>query len=59
MTEAFIVYYRDANSWNSVNELPKAIFLDRESAEEYAGKQPGYGLNQDWFVEARPLNPKD
>ena len=59
MAEAYIVYYRDANSWTAGNQLPKAVFLDKSDAEDYAGKQPGYGLNVDWFVEARPLNPKD
>ena len=56
--EAFMVYHRDANSWNSVNELPVAVFLDKEAAEEYASKQPGYGLNVDWFVKDAPLNPE-
>ena len=54
--EAYMVYYRDANSWNSSNELPKAVFLDKSKAEEYASKQPGYGLNTDWFVEPVPFN---
>lgn len=54
--EAYMVYYRDANSWNSSNELPKAVFLDKSKAEEYASKQHGYGLNTDWFVEPVPFN---
>lgn len=56
--EAYMVYHRDANSWNSSNELPKAVFLDKERAEEYASQQPGYGLNADWFVEPVPFNPE-
>jgi hypothetical protein len=53
-----MVYHRDADSWNSSNELPKAVFLDRDAAEGYASKQPGYGLNVDWFVKDVPLNPE-
>ncbi|QBP30935.1 hypothetical protein KNU49_gp120 [Streptomyces phage EGole] len=55
---AYMVYYRDANSWNSSNQLPKAVFLDEKKAEEYASKQPGYGLNVDWFVKEVALNPE-
>jgi hypothetical protein len=56
---AYIVFYQDANSWNSFRKPPKAVFLDKLKAEEYASKQPGYGLNKDWFVEEIPLNPED
>lgn len=55
---AYMVYYRDANSWVSHNELPKAIFTERDKAVEWAGKQPGYGLNKDWFVKDVPMNPE-
>ncbi|ASR75557.1 hypothetical protein SEA_MILDRED21_193 [Streptomyces phage Mildred21] len=55
---AYMVYRCDANSWNSTNELPVAVFLDEDKAKEYAGKQPGYGLNIDWFVKEAPLNPE-
>lgn len=54
----FMVYYRNADSWNSFNQLPIAVFLDKDAAAEYASKQPGYGLNVDWFVKEVPLNPE-
>lgn len=55
---AYMVYYRDANSWSSSNQLPKAVFFDKNKADEYAGKQPGYGLGVDWFVKEVALNPE-
>jgi hypothetical protein len=55
---AYMVYHRNADSWNSSNELPKAVFLDRDDAVDYAREQRGYGLNIDWFVQDVPLNPE-
>jgi hypothetical protein len=53
-----MVYRVDANSWSARSEFPIAGFLDRNVAEEYASKQPGYGLNTDWFVQEVPFNPE-
>lgn len=53
-----MVYSQDANSWNSQPRLPIAVFTDKYKAEEYANKQPGYGLDVDWFVKEIPLNPE-
>ncbi len=56
---AYIVYHQNADSWGSAPQLPKAVFFDKDEAERYAAKQPGYGLNVDWFVNYIPLNPED
>jgi len=47
----YMVYRRDANSFNSHNEFPIAAFLDEYDAEKFARIQPGYGFNKDWFVK--------
>lgn len=54
-----MVYYCDANSWNSTAQFPVAGFLDRMQAEDFASKQPGYGLNKDWFIKTVPLDIGD
>jgi len=53
-----MVYHRPADTWNSVNQLPVAVFIDKDAAVVYASKQKGYGINIDWFVQEVPLNPE-
>lgn len=55
---AYMVYHRPADTWNSVNQLPVAVFIDKDAAVVYASKQKGYGINIDWFVQEVPLNPE-
>ena len=55
----YIVYHVNADSWNSAASLPIAVFNDKDKAEDFAKKQPGYGFNKDWFVKAIPLNPEN
>ncbi|ASN73224.1 hypothetical protein SEA_EVY_177 [Streptomyces phage Evy] len=55
---AYMVYHCPADTWNPVNQLPVAVFLDEDKATVYASKQKGYGINIDWFVKEVPLNPE-
>lgn len=57
MAFAFLVYHQSADSYNSVPELPVAVFTDEAMAQEFAAAQPGYGVGIDWFVRAVPMNP--
>lgn len=58
MTTGYIVYRQNAESYQSMPELPKAVFTDENKATEFAKKQPGYGLGIDWFVKPIAINPE-
>lgn len=53
--EVYIAFYQSADSYHSVPQLPTHVFTSRDEAEKWIKEQPGYGLNQDWFVKALPL----
>ena len=51
----FLVYYRDANSYNSTPKFPIRAFENEDDAIAFAKEQQGYGYNVDWFVKPVPL----
>lgn len=51
----YIAFFRSADLYHSVAQLPTQVFTSRGAAVEWISKQAGYGLNKDWFVQELPL----